>query len=160
YNDTFWLVRLWYTNPISAFCWMCVWTSMALVAFSTLRLRTIGTGIGTVPWYRRMFGLGAKGAAERPPRNVSQNPIACREASARGKRLVAMAARWGFVALGVLVAVILITLHRTGVFKTAADLQLTVMTVVSAEIVIIVLAALNMSATAVSREREDGTLDI
>jgi ABC-type transport system involved in multi-copper enzyme maturation permease subunit len=53
----------------------------------------------------------------------------------------------------------MVLLFHTGSW-TAADLQLAVTAVVAAEIVIISLAALNMSATAVSREREDGTLDI
>ena len=38
--------------------------------------------------------------------------------------------------------------------------RLAIMSLVTAEIIIIALAALNMSATAVSREREDGTLDL
>jgi hypothetical protein len=70
-----------------------------------------------------------------------------------------MAGRWGFVAAGVLVALVLVTLYHTGLW-TPGELQLAVTAVVSAEIVIITLAALNMSATAVSREREDGSLDI
>ena len=42
----------------------------------------------------------------------------------------------------------------------ASDLRVALLTLVAAEITIVVLAALNMSATAVSKEREDGTLDI
>src|SRR5205085_7886797 len=144
-------VKMWYTQPIGAFCWLCIWLSLGLIFFSTFRMRAIGTKVGGVPWYRKLFGLGAKGAMERPPRTVGHNPIAWREAAARGKTLSAMLARWGFIALGVVVAVVLITLHRTGMWR-GPDLQLAVMSVVSAEIVIITLAALNMSATAVSRE--------
>jgi hypothetical protein len=63
------------------------------------------------------------------------------------------------VAVGIGAAVLMVLLFHTGSW-TAADLQLAVLAVVSAEVVVIGLAALNMSATAVSREREDGTLDI
>jgi ABC-type transport system involved in multi-copper enzyme maturation permease subunit len=159
YVDSMWLVKMWFTRPIAAFVWLCAWISLILVAFSTIRLRVIGAKIGSVPWYRKIFGLTAKGAAERPARNVSHNPISWREASARGKTLPAMLARWGFVAIGVGIAIVLVTMFHTGVWSTT-QLQLAVATVLAAEIVVITLAALNMSATAVSREREDGTLDI
>ena len=72
-----------------AFCWLCVWLSVLLIGFSTLRLRVIGQKVGAVPWYRRILGLGAKGAAERPARTVGANPVAWREATARGKTGVA-----------------------------------------------------------------------
>ncbi len=159
FADSLWIVKMWFTNPIAAFCWLCVCISLFLVGFSTIRLRVIGAKVGHAPWYRRMFGLGAKGATERPARTVGHNPVSWRESAARGKTLVAMLARWGFVAAGVALAIILVTLFHTGLWN-AANLQLAVKTVLAAEIVIITLAALNMSATAVSREREDGTLDI
>jgi ABC-type transport system involved in multi-copper enzyme maturation permease subunit len=159
FADSFWPIRMWFTRPIAAFCWLCVWISVFLIAFSTIRLRVIGAKIGSVSLFRRLFRLGAKGATERPGRNVSTNPIAWREAVARGKTPLAVAGRWGFVALGVGVAIVLVTLYHTGLWN-ASQLKLAIASVVSAEIVIITLAALNMSATAVSREREDGTLDI
>jgi hypothetical protein len=154
-----WFVKLWMGRPIAAFSWLCVALSIIMIAFSTLRLRVIGAKVGTVPWYRKILGLSAKGATERPARTVSNNPVAWREATARGKSLGAMAGRWGFVAAGVVLALVLVTLYHTGLW-TPGDPQLAVTAVVSAEIVIITLAALNMSATAVSREREDGSLDI
>ncbi|MHC5005018.1 MAG: hypothetical protein ACYTJ0_18065 [Planctomycetota bacterium] len=154
-----WLRRAWLSRPIATFCWLCTIISLVLVIFSTIRLRVIGAKVGTVPWYRRLLGLGAKGAQERPARQVSHNPIAWREASNRGRTVGAIMARWGFVAAGVAVALILLVYYHGGVLN-GASLRLAVASVLSAEIVIIALVALNMSATAVSREREDGTLDI
>lgn len=159
FAESFWLIKMWVTRPIAMFCWLCVWISVFLIAFSTIRLRVIGAKVGTTSLFRRMFKLGAKGATERPARSVGTNPIAWREAVARGKTPLAIAGRWGFVALGVGVAIVLVTLYHTGLWN-ASQLKLAVASVVSAEIVIITLAALNLSATAVSREREDGTLDI
>jgi ABC-type transport system involved in multi-copper enzyme maturation permease subunit len=159
YTGSFWLVKLWFTRPIAAFCWLCAWISVILVGFSTIRLRVIGARLGATPWYRRIFGLTAKGSAERPARTVGHNPISWRESAARGKTLPAMFGRWGFVAVGVGLAIVLITMFHTQLM-TAGQLQLAIATVLSAEVVVIALAALNMSATAVSREREDGTLDI
>jgi ABC-2 type transport system permease protein len=158
-SNSIWPQRMWMGRPVASFCWLCVILSLALIAFSTLRLRVIGTKVGHVPWYRRLLGVGAKGASERPARHVGHNPISWREATARGSTFGAIAARWGFVALGVLVALVLLTVYHTGLMN-AASLRLAVGAVVGAEVVIISLTGLNMSATAVSREREDGTLDL
>ncbi|TVQ54774.1 MAG: hypothetical protein EA377_04740 [Phycisphaerales bacterium] len=156
---TVWFVRWWLSNPISAFCWTCIGLSTIMIAFSTLRVRLMGARVGTVPWYRRMFGLGAKDALERPARTVGNNPVAWREAVARGKSLPAVLGRWGFGAAGVLAGFFLIVLLHVGTID-ATQFRAAIASIVGAEIVVIVLAALNMSATAVSREREDGSLDI
>ncbi|MDY7107014.1 MAG: hypothetical protein SYC29_00100 [Planctomycetota bacterium] len=154
-----WLKRMWLSSPIVSFCWLCALLSVTLSLFSTIRLRIIGAKTGTVPWFRRLFGLGAKGAAERPARKVGRNPVAWRESVARGKTPTAILARWGFVAAGVAVALTVLGLYHTGSLRSD-ELRLTITTIVAAEIVIIALTALNMSATAVAREREDGTLDL
>lgn len=158
-SEAGWLTRFWLGRPIAAFCWTCILLSFILVAYSTLRVRVLGAKTAGVPWYRRLLRLGARGAAERPVRHVSHNPIAWRESVARGNTLMAITARWGFVAIGVLAALIIIGIFHSGAWN-GDDLRLAVATTIAAEIVIIVLVALNMSATAVSREREDGTLDL
>ncbi|MCP3904700.1 MAG: hypothetical protein GY715_13825, partial [Planctomycetes bacterium] len=78
---------------------------------------------------------------------------------ARGKTMTAIAARWGFVTIGVAIGVTIIGLYHIGSLD-ATTVRLAIMALVTAEVIIISLAALNMSATAVSREREDGTLDL
>ena len=154
-----WLTNIWLAQPITTFCWLCIWLSVLMIGYSTIRLRAIGAKVGAIPWYRRMLGLAAPGAVERPARPVGTNPIAWRESVARGKTLTAIVARWGFIGLGVTIGLTLIGLYHGGVW-TRASLQLAVTAVLSGEIVIIALIALNMSATAVTREREDGTLDL
>ena len=154
-----WLTQKWLAQPIATFCWLCVAVSLVLIAYSTLRVRLIGSRAGSIPWHRRAMGLGAKGAVERPARRVGHNPIAWRESVARGKTMTAIVARWGFVALGVGVGMGLIGLYHIGTW-TADNLRAAVLTVVAAEVVVIALVAINSSATAVSREREDGTLDL
>jgi len=153
------LTLLWMSRPVAVYCWLCFGLSLILVTFSTLRLRVIGARTGSVPWYRRMFGLSAKGATEREPRPVGHNPVVWRESVARGRTLGAMAGRWGFVALGILLGIVVLTLFHTGLLG-AEEFRTTLLAVLTAEIVVITLAALNMSATSVSREREDGSLDI
>ncbi len=153
------LTLLWMARPVAVYCWLCFGLSMILITFSTLRLRVIGARVGSVPWYRRMFGLSAKGATEREPRPVGHNPVVWRESVARGRTLAAMTGRWGFVALGILLGIVVLTLFHTGLLGPG-EFRSTMLAVLAAEIVVITLAALNMSATAVSREREDGSLDI
>ncbi len=154
-----WLTQIWFAQPITTFCWLCAGISVLMIGYSTIRVRAVGAKVGSAPWYRRMLGLGAKGAGERPARPVGANPIAWRESVARGKTFAAILARWGFVAVGVTIGLTLVGLYHGGVW-TQPELQLAVSAVLSAEIVIIALIALNMSATAVTREREDGTLDL
>ena len=154
-----WVRRMWMSSPITTFCWLCVILSMVLIAYSTLRVRLIGARTGSVPWHRRLLGLGAKGAIERPARHVGHNPVTWRESVARGKTLGAIVARWGFVGLGIALGVALLGLYHVGVW-TPGGFQRALIAVLAAEIVVITLVALNMSATAVSREREDGTLDL
>jgi ABC-type transport system involved in multi-copper enzyme maturation permease subunit len=158
-EDVTWLRRLWFSRPVTAFCWLCALLSFVLIVFSTLRLRIIGTSIGNQAWYQRLLGIKAKNTLEREPRRVGNNPISWREASSRGKTTAAIIGRWGFVMIGLAVAITFILLFHFQIW-TAADLRLAVAGVVAAEIVIVTLAALNISATAVSREREDGTLDL
>lgn len=158
-GEAMWIQKLWLCRPIAAFCWLYSLISIALILFSTLRLRIIGAKVGSVPLYRRLLGLGAKGATERPARHVGHNPIAWRESVARGKTVGAILGRWSFVAVGVVVALVLVGLFHNQTMDVDT-LRLAVLSVVAAEIVIITLVALNMSATAVSREREDGTLDL
>jgi len=161
-----WITRMWMSRPITTFCWLCVVLSCVLIAYSALQVRLIGSATGSIPWHRRLLGLGAQGAVERPARSVGHNPIAWRESAARGRTLAAIVARWGFVALGIGVGLALIALYHFGGFdgqsaqQQLEQLQFAVVTVLGAEVVIIALVALNTSATAVTREREDGTLDL
>jgi len=158
-EEAFWLKELWLGRPIATFIWLCSLLSIGLVLFSTLRLRVIGAKVGTVPWYRRLLRLGARGTGERPPRKVGHNPVAWREAVARGATLQSIVTRWGFASFGLLVALIAVTVFHSGMI-TPAEFRTAIAVIVCAEIVIIALTALNTSATAVSKEREDGSLDI
>lgn len=153
-----WLRHLWFGRPVAAFCWLCVLTSVGLIVFSTARLRVIGTRAGSVPWWRKALGMRAKGG-ERPARHVGHNPIVWREARARTGSAGAVLARWSFVAAGLLVGLgLLVAFHFQKL--SHQELRLALGTLVGAEIVIIILTALNLSAVAVSKEREDGSLDI
>ncbi|MEX2217277.1 MAG: ABC transporter permease subunit [Phycisphaerales bacterium] len=159
--------RAWFfQSPVAAWCLICGILSVLLVVGSAFTVRAGGLGslVGresqaAIPWYRRMFGLGAKGAEHRPPRSVWSNPIAWREAAARNATLGRMVSRWSFIGLGGLWGLGLIALFHGG-SMAPVEFQVALMTTVMAELAVTALVAINMAATAISREREDGTLDL
>ncbi len=153
-----------FETPVRAWVWGTVVISSLLVLASTLTvraggLRQIAGGASGIPWYRRVMGLGAKGAEFRPPRSVWANPIAWREAAARNATFWRILARWSFIALGLITGVVIVILFHAGSLN-AQDFRFVVRSVVFTEVFVIALVAINMAATAVSREREDGTLDL
>jgi ABC-type Na+ efflux pump permease subunit len=106
-----------------------------------------------------MLGLGGAGAEFRPPRAVWHNPIAWREAAARNSTLGRILARWSFIAAGALWGIGLVAMYYGGGL-VAKDFQLALTATVIGELAVTTLVGINMAATAVSREREDGTLDL
>ena len=152
------VARLWFGRPVFMWCMLSGGLSAIMCAVSSITVREIGSRTGT-PWYRKVFGLGAKGAESRPAREVWHNPIAWREAAARANTLPKLVARWGFIALGAAFGIGLTIAFHQGRL-TPNSFRMALMATVWTELVIITLIAINMSATAISREREDGTLDL
>ncbi|MEO0588834.1 MAG: ABC transporter permease subunit, partial [Planctomycetota bacterium] len=157
-----WFLR----HPVSAWCLLSTGLSVLLIGLSAFTARLGGLSWlasrgsrGTVPWYRKMFGLGAAGSDYRPPRSVWHNPIAWREAAARNATLGRIVARWGFITAGLAFGVALVVGLHVGQLG-AEEFRLALAVTVWAEVAVITLIALNMAATAVTREREDGTLDL
>jgi ABC-type transport system involved in multi-copper enzyme maturation permease subunit len=151
-------------TPVTAWCVLSLSLSLMLVVVSTFSVRAGGLGAltsegGGIPWYRRLLGLGAVGADHRPPRPVSHNPIAWRESTARNATLARIISRWSFIAAGLIFGGILVYLLHTKSLNTRTFREALSATVWG-EIAVITLVAINMSSTAVSREREDGTLDL
>lgn len=161
-------LRSWFLEaPVMTWCLGSALLSLGLLMVSTATVRLGGPAVLTggsgesarVPWYRRIFGLGRAGAEYRPPRAVWSNPIAWREAAARNSTLGRMVARWTFIGVGGLWGVGLIAAYHGGAM-TPQEFQLALLATVLGGLVVTTLVAINMSATAVSREREDGTLDL
>jgi len=152
-----WAVSAWMLHPARTYCLLTIMTSLALMVASAFSVRALGARTVSTPWWRRM--TQAAKADGRTAMRVGHNPIAWRESQLRGTSLMALVGRWGCVVVGILGGIMLPVLHRTGAL-TLDGFRIALQTVVAAESVVIVLTALNMSATAVSREREDGSLDI
>lgn len=158
------LRALFFERPVTAWCAGSALLSVVLMGASMLTVRLGGLGQAVkgrsaVPWYRKVMGLGAEGAEHRPPRAVWANPIAWREAAARNATFFRILARWSFIAVGLLMGIALIALYAAG-SMTLPTYRFTLSALVWTETAVICLVAINMAATAVSREREDGTLDL
>lgn len=151
-------------SPVTTWCVGSASLSVLLMLASTLTVRTgglqslSGEGIG-VPWYRKMLGLGASGAEHRPPRSVWNNPIAWREAAARNSTLMRILLRWLFIAAGAIFGLALLVMLHTGRL-TSGEFRFAMLATIWGMLIVTSLVAMNMAATAISREREDGTLDL
>lgn len=158
------LGRWFLESPVTAWCVGSSLLSVLLMLASTITVRTGGLNSITVegsgvPWYRRMFGLGASGAEHRPPRAVWNNPIAWREAAARNSTLGRILLRWAFIAAGALFGLAMLWRFHIGSLSTDA-FRFAMLATIWGMLVVTALVAMNMAATAISREREDGTLDL
>ena len=147
-----WPIRFWLGSPVAAQLWFFSLASLALVCYATLRVRLLGGAL-----------LGGnkslRGDTGRDPRHVGTSPIAWREAHLRGQSPLARALRWIFVAAAISVGLGIVLLARARTL-TPEDARLALAALLGAEVLVVVLAALNTSATAVSREREGKSLDI
>lgn len=141
--------RFWYGSPVTAWCVLSLGLSALLVGVSTLTIRQLSSKTGA---RRRVAG-------DREARTVASNPIAWRESTARAAGLGKSLARWGFLAAGLLWGVGLLVVYHNGSI-THEEFRLLLLATAWTELIVITLVAINMSATAISREREDGTLDL
>lgn len=144
------LGRLWFGSPVLAWILVTSLLSALLTGLSTFRVRAIGS---------RVMGAKRSLRGGRPARTVGTNPIAWREATARAGTPAKMAIRWGFIGIGLLLGLgIVAAFHGSGM--TPEDFRLVVLSTVMTELVVITLVAINSASSAISREREDGTLDL
>ncbi|MEM6334284.1 MAG: hypothetical protein AAF823_13180 [Planctomycetota bacterium] len=162
-----WPIRLYLTRPFTAFGLLSVGGSFALMLASALIVRGVGQGESRVmKFLRTVFRLPDPGERTRPPRPVTgSNPIAWRESHTRGNAATAVLTRWGFALGTVLLGVGFTLAYHVNALpalgSTAADTyRAGLTTLLLIEVTVILLVAMYMSAGCVSREREDGTLDI
>lgn len=166
--------RFYLGKPFEAFALMSSVLSLLLVGWSAIWVRRVGKGEGLFRVkLRRWLRLpGASGERRRPPRKVGVNPIAWREANTRGKLAAGIIARGLFVLLGVTCGAILLGLYHYGKLPTVPGtiggsampphvvFRNALITLLMLELAIITMVAIYMSASCVSREREDHTLDL
>ena len=173
-TDQPWAVRVFRGQPFGAFAAITGTASLLMVLFSAVMLRQIGTGGGRLTqWLKAKLrlGQGAIRGRRRKVRRVGKNPIAWREANTRGKVASGILARWAFAFFGLLLGAGLLAAYhfeklpaipsQTGGALPPAELfKSALLVMLLLEIAVIGMVAIYMSAGSVSKEREDGTLDI
>lgn len=164
------LIQLYLGHPFTTFAIWTMSVSVLLVVASALVLRRIGQGESA--WMQNLkarFRL-APAVQGREGREVWSNPITWREANTRGNAAGGILLRWGFVFIGLIASGVLIGLYHFDVLPQLQGLQGTmpphevfqsaIVVLLLLEVAVVTLIAIYMSAGCVSREREDGTLDL
>jgi ABC-type transport system involved in multi-copper enzyme maturation permease subunit len=152
-------------SPVQTFCIGSAVLSLVFMAASTLTVRlggltTLGVDSSGVPWWRKMLGLKAKGDLHRAPRAVWVNPIAWREAASRNSTPAKIALRWAFLAAGMAFGLGITAAFHFEWIESVTRYQFVLLATVWGELAVIALVGINTAATAISKEREDGTLDL
>ncbi|MFO0833174.1 MAG: ABC transporter permease subunit [Phycisphaerales bacterium] len=163
---TAWLLE----KPVTTWCVGSTLLSVVFMIASVVTVRagglqTLGAGEDGVPLMKRLFGRKLVGTADgdsqghRAPRGVWANPIAWREAASRNSTPAKLAARILFLLVGGGFGVLLIWLFHNGTFS-GVQFQFAMTATLWGEVLVIALVAINTAATAISKEREEGTLDL
>ncbi len=157
--ESSWLTRLWLGSPVATFNWLCALSSFAMIVFSTICVRVLARNGGTETMLRRLVGLPPPEAIQRDPQPVGRNAVAWREARRGAGGLTERLARWSFAGFAIAATIVLLGMHQNGAMSLGG-LRNSLGFLLLGEISLVTLVAVNLSATAVSREREDGSLDI
>jgi len=163
------LVRFYLAKPFAAFATICGLLSFIQIVICTVVLRSVGQGEWPIiRWAKSQLQLPQENGGEkhRHAREVWANPIAWREAATRGRGASGVVGRLAFTVLGLMLGVTLIFLYHIDMLPklpntTSAEVFHRVLFgLLLLEVSVITVVALFMSAGCVSREREDGTLDL
>ncbi len=152
--DASFLTRLWMGAPAQAFMLGSALGSLFLVTLSVWSVRS-----ATIRGWR----LTKQNSADemesgRAPRKVGKNPIAWREAESRGG-FIRQVTRWGFLAVGLLWALVLLAFFHSGAMQTDT-FRLTLLSTLWTEFLVITLIAVVSASSTIASERENGTLDL
>ncbi len=144
------LAAFWLGHPVAAFASVSGVATLLMLSWSVLRVRMLGPILGR--------GSGTD-LAPRQHRPIGRNPIAWRASSGSPASWAERASRWGWAAVGITGGVVLLAMIGGGLVSlSTARFILAAMLLV--EVTIVALAATAIAGTAVTREREQGTLDL
>ena len=170
------VVRFYLSRPFATFAVLNAVVSLVLVGASTVVLRRAGQAdrsssvIGS--WFKKWAAGGRSGSARASKQSVWRNPIAWREASTGAKTPMRLLGRSLFLLIGVGGPLAVIWMYHQALLPSLPGpvtgmplqphevLRLAIHILVVLEVAAIVLIATYISAGCVSREREDGTLDL
>jgi ABC-type transport system involved in multi-copper enzyme maturation permease subunit len=159
-------------HPAQGYELLTTLVAVVLVVISLIFVRR-GAKEGERQWFsvlRAAFGRPA-GERTRRPRHVWGNPIAWREAVTRGTPLGRALIRFGFIAGGLAIGLVMLYGYQHGWFappagaaqpygQTEANLRLWLVPIVWIELAIILLVVTNTAAGTLTRERESQTMEI
>ncbi len=153
-------------RPVTTWCLLSVGFSVVLVLASIATVRLGGftaitgvSGVRRAGLLDRLLRRGSAAPGAKIGRTVWHNPVAWREAAARNASGLRVLARYVFIGAGIVLGGMIVWFFHAGSLSVA-DFRAVLLYVVLGEMAVIALVVLNMSATCVSREREDGTLDL
>ena len=151
-----WPIGWMMTHPVAGWSWLTVILSICTVTWASLQVRKLGDQSSTDSIWKRLY---QPNTFDREPYAVSGNPISWRERVTRHRSIGSLLGRWGFVFIFGLTFVILTSLFLTA-SMTGDSYRNSLLLLVVGELVIITFSAISLSASAIAKEREDGTLDL
>ncbi|MBT6270385.1 MAG: ABC transporter permease subunit [Phycisphaerae bacterium] len=143
-------------NPVIGWCSLTIVISTCTIILSALQVRKLGQKQIGDNWLKQLFSAKT---SEHTSRTVTGNPIAWRERATSRQNIGSVLSRWGFVGVCTLGLIILITLYTTKALSPDT-FRTSILFLVCGELLIVTFSAISISASAITKEREDGTLDL
>ncbi len=144
------------THPVAGWVLLTVFLSVCIVAWSSLQVRKFGDQFSKVSFWKRFF---QPETVDRQPHAVFGNPISWRERVTRHRNFGSLVGRWGFVAIFGLSFLVLTVLFLTNSLSGDSYRDLSLYFVIG-EVFIVIFTSISLSASAIAKEREDGSLDL
>ena len=163
-----WPLRPMLAEPQSAYMVITLLASMLLVAAATFFVRS-GAKQGELSWVRKRFARLWKhpeGERTRRVRRVWSNPVAWREAVTRASAASSGMMRYSYLTCGILAGVYFLWCYGHGGFKSTPGVAAVALArnwltwIVMIEFLVVLLMAANTAATAITRERDDATMEL
>jgi len=158
--------------PHFAYMVITLLASLIMMALATIFVRR-GVKQAEGSLWKRVFlrifkRKSAEGERRRRARHVWSNPVAWREAATQGSAASNRMIYYGYIIAGTVVAVTLLIVYNSGGLSVpgapasvgASNARNWLTGIVMVEFVTAILMAINSGATAISRERESGTLEL
>ena len=158
----FWPLNQMLTEPQTAYMALTVLASAVMVSLAAFFVRS-GAKQGEFGWlHKRLVALWRRSTGERTrrARRVWSNPVAWREAVTRASAASSSLMRYSYLACGVFVGLYFLYCYATGRFGGVAAARAWLTWIVMIEFIVVLLMAANTAATAISRERDDGTIEL
>ncbi len=158
-----WPLNVMLATPQKAFMVISFVVSTLLIAFATIFVRR-GAKQGEPTFWRRLLPwrvrAGSEGERMRRARHVWSNPVAWREAVTRASAASSNLVRYSYLIGGAMAGILFVLAYGAGWFATVSAARGWLTAIVIVEFVTVLLMLANTAATAISREREAGTMEL